>query len=464
LHSSGPWAILVVHEEPAACSFIQEALEAAGHAVALAHDARSALRVASAMRPELVVCALLTKRVNGLELLAQLRADRSSAAVSFLALAASTREPVARAIKLGAEACLVGPLSRQRLIETVDELCAARIQRRQGATRSILDTAARRRLHQAECYDPLATSDPAVLTLLARIRALVAAREPLVIVGEGSTAKEQVAEQVHCASGRSGMLIAIDCEALPAGLLEDELFGHEGSSRPGSGKRKLGLLEFADGGALYLHRSELLSVPLLNALLEVSSDGRVGRAGPVEARILFGLTAPFNAEEPLPDSPVRAALVARSCDTIFVPPLRDRRADIERLFAALIERECTLARRPVPRLTPEAVELLQRYSWPGNLRELREVSRAVAQTCDGQSILPLDLGPALRAPVRAPPARVPAKPGRGRLMRELERLETVRTIAALQVTEGLHPAAASILNISLRSLQARLRTSSLKRS
>ena len=207
---------------------------------------------------------------------------------------------------------------------------------------------------------------------------------PILIVGERGTGKELAVSRLHYLSGRwKGPLVALNCSALSPSVLESELFGHEAGAFTGASKRRMGRFEAANEGTLFLDEIGLIPVTIQEKILRVVEYGqfeRVGGSQPVRVDVrIIGAT---NADLPklAAEGKFKRDLLDRlSFEVLFLPPLRQRREDIALLarhFTARMSLE--LGWREVPEVTPEAMEALEKYPWPGNIRELKNVvERAV---------------------------------------------------------------------------------------
>ncbi len=222
----------------------------------------------------------------------------------------------------------------------------------------------------------------------------------VLITGESGTGKEMVAKTLHERSQRAGKpFIAINTAAIPADLLESELFGHEKGAFTGADKRRAGRFEQADGGTLFLDEIGDMPAPLQAKLLRVLEEGRVQRVGGSESKIVnVRLLAATHQHLPekIARGEFREDLYYRlNVIPVEIPPLRDRRDDIPALAAHLLDQAVTELGMDAPILLDEAVSLLCRHDWPGNVRELKNVMRRLAVLTPGASITLSDVALAL---------------------------------------------------------------------
>ncbi len=273
----------------------------------------------------------------------------------------------------------------------------------------------------------------------------VAPRGVSVLVrGESGTGKELVAKMIHHLSGREGALIAVNCAALPEGLLESELFGIEGGVATGVQARP-GKFELADHGTLFLDEIGDMQTSLQVRLLRVLQEREVTRVGgrrpiPVDVRLVAATHQ--DLEKLIGEARFREDLYYRLKGVeIELPPLRDRRADIPHLVRAFLEEFCRREAIPVPTLRSEALALLLGYDFPGNVRELQNVVEGAVSLADGEIDAEL-IRSLLAAPTQASPEAL-----------DLATLERRHISRVLKLTAGNKSEAAKILGLDRKTLQ-----------
>ena len=251
----------------------------------------------------------------------------------------------------------------------------------------------------------------AVLTQLAQVAPTSAT---VLLLGESGTGKELAANTIHAGSPRAGHpFIKINCAALPEGLIESELFGHEKGAFTGAVGMRKGRFEAADGGTLFLDEIGELAVSTQVKLLRVLQSGEIQRVGglrtvPVDLRIISATNK--DLKQAIAQHQFRADLYYRiSTLSILVPPLRERAEDILPLAEHFIRRhELRLNRHPVP-LPQETAEAIRRYPWPGNIRQLESAVERAVHLAEGGALLPEHFGIADLMENRRPAAPAPAQ-------------------------------------------------------
>ena len=244
---------------------------------------------------------------------------------------------------------------------------------------------------QRYSLDDFVSASRAMQAFLAVARRVVNTDSSLLILGETGVGKERLARAIHSESPRSaGPMVAVNCGALPEGLLESELFGHEQGAFTGATRARRGYFELADGGTIFLDEIADFPLHLQVKLLRVLEDHTVQRVGseraiPVNVRVMAATNHQLDAEVKTKhfrtDLYYRLAVVA-----LTIPPLRDRREDIPDLVRSYLGHFGAHLGRQVSEVSPDAMEALMRYSWPGNVRELINVIERAVLLCAGPTI------------------------------------------------------------------------------
>ena len=265
---------------------------------------------------------------------------------------------------------------------------------------------------------------------------------------------------IHQESGRAGLFVAINCAAIPADLLESELFGHRKGAFTGADRDRTGRFEVADGGTLFLDEITEMPLALQSKLLRVLQENSVERLGshtPIQVDLRVVAATNRDPQAAVADGHLRQDLYYRlNVVRVEVPPLRQRREDIPLLAEHFLEKYSRELGRHPPRLTPETLARLNAYAWPGNVRELENIMERAAVLARGDSITPDQLPREVSADA-APAASTAAaaEPALGDnllLPPQVDALEKRLIQEALQRTGDNKSAAARLLDISERSL------------
>jgi DNA-binding NtrC family response regulator len=434
--------------------------------VQAAPDGEAALRLLEESNVDVLLCDINMPRMDGMELLRRVR-ERANPPEAIMLTGHATVETAIEAMKLGA----YDYLSKPYHITELDALV------RQAADKRRLrvdNQRLRAQLARQSAMPNIVSESDAMREVIRLVERVAPSDASVLITGESGTGKELVAHAVHRLSNRAdSSFIDLNCAAFQESLLESELFGYEAGAFSGAKGRKLGLIELADGGTLFL--DEITELPLqlqakLLRAIETRSFYRVGAVRKVEVNVRIVAATNRNPDQVVADGAFRADLLYRiNGFQINLTPLRDRPDDIEPLAHYLLKQ---LSGTTPPELTPESLEALRAYHWPGNVRQLRNcLERAVLLSDNGRitlSELPPEVArPAsfVRTGMPAPagsPASVaaPDPTGAPSSLREVERQQI---LAALEQTGWHRGKTAEILGISPSTLYRRLRDYNLER-
>jgi len=347
-----------------------------------------------------------------------------------------------------------------RFLNVVSSLVALalRTQRPAEAARKSLEQenqTLKRELRERYDFDHLVGTSGPMRDVLAQVAQVSATSTSVLLRGESGTGKELVAHAIHYNSDRSaGPFIKVNCAALPETLMESELFGHERGAFTGAHTRKKGRFELAHGGTLLLDEIGELSPATQVKLLRVLQEREFERVGGnevlrVDVRLIAATSR--NLEQAIAERGFREDLYYRlNVFPIFLPPLRDRKADILLLADHFVNQYARTHRKPVKRITTPAIDMLMRYHWPGNVRELENVIERAVVVCDGVAIHGRHLPPTLQTPEASGTTPGSLKAAVGQLERDLLH-------DALKTTRGSVSEAARMLATTERILRYKLR-------
>jgi two-component system NtrC family response regulator len=366
--------ILVIDDDASLRRVTEYNLEQAGYRVLTATDGREGLRIFREEHPELVITDLQMPGLSGLEVLEQVKALLAETLVIVMT-AYGTIEQAVDAMKKGAHDFLTKPVSRDALLMVVDKAC--RLLGLQEENRRLREQLS----HQVEFSHLIGSSD-AMRQVLELIRRAAPSEATVLCTGESGTGKELVARAIHQTSDRhAGPFVAINCAAIPAELLESELFGHVRGAFTGAVNDRAGKFERANGGTLFLDEiGELpaaLQPKLLRALQEHEIEPVGGRPKRIDVRVVAATNR--DLESALGTGGFREDLYYRlAVITVEMPPLRARSDDIPLLVRHFLAKYAAAQLQ----VSPAAMTLLNRYAWPGNVRELENtIQRMIVLHC-----------------------------------------------------------------------------------
>ena len=439
--------ILVVEDEANLRRAVCRGLESRGHRTLQAGTLGEARRRLLGVSPDAVLLDLRLPDGDGLELLGELRAGHPETPVVILT-AYGDVDTAVRALKAGAEDFFEKPFELEALALILERLVEKKRLRDEVAS-------LRERLGEAE---PLGDS-PAWRAVMETVRRVAPTSATVLFTGESGTGKEVAARALHRLSGRKGEFVAVHAAALPAELLESELFGHARGAFSGAVKDKPGLFEQADGGTLFLDEIGELPPATQVKFLRVLQEGETVRLGETRPRRLdLRLAAATNSDlkEAVGGGKFRDDLYYRlAVVTVELPPLRERGEDVSLLAGHFLRRAAAAHGLPYRRFSPEAERLLAGYAWPGNVRELSNLCERLVILGRGEEIAPQEL-PAEMA--GAGSADWPPSPPRGMGLDEaLESLEGEMLRRALAEAGGVAQRAAKMLGLGRGAMQYKLK-------
>jgi two-component system nitrogen regulation response regulator NtrX len=369
--------LLIVDDEANTLASLSRAFRLAGHEATICDNAAKALELAKAQNFDLILSDVVMPGKDGLSLLEELKRQGVTAPVVMMSGQAHI-EMAVRATRLGALDFLEKPISSDKLMLTVEN--ALKLQRLESENRQL-----RQRLGKHE----IVWKGEAMRRVMTQLERVAASESRVCIFGETGTGKELVARTIHERSPRvAGPFVTLNCAAVPAELIESELFGHEKGSFTGASARHIGKFEQADQGTIFLDEIGDMPLNMQAKLLRVLEEGEVERIGgdrPVTVNVRVVVATHRDLEARVREEKFRQDLFHRiHVFPLVLPPLRERRQDIPALVEHFAAQVCAQnGWKPVP-FDAEAMEALQSHSWPGNVRELRNmVERLMLLATDG---------------------------------------------------------------------------------
>ncbi len=455
--------VLIVDDERTLARAIKAYLEEAGYHAEVADDAAAALPLLASLRPDVVFTDVRLPGMSGIELLRKIREFDPSIAVVVMT-AHGTIEGAVEAVKLGAFDYLKKPLDLEEL-----KLLAGRA-RETSALKEELSYYRNRAVRDLPFADVVGRS-PAMHAVLEQARHIAELEEtpPVLITGETGTGKGLVARTIHASGPRSAKpFIDVNCTALPATLMEAELFGHERGAFTDAKESRLGLFEAAEGGFIFLDEIGDVELALQGKLLKAIEQRVVRRVGgtrdrKIDVRILAATNRDLEREAERDhfrkDLYFRLAVIL-----LHLPPLRERGNDVLLLADHYLSRFSAKYGRPVRRLSSDAQGELLRYPWPGNVRELSHVIERAVLWSRGEELAPEHLGLSQPQAQGEPPIATPDGGGATRPVAPgaqssftLDQWERQMLEQALRDTGGNQTRAAQKLGISRDTLRYRLK-------
>ncbi|PPD12953.1 sigma-54 dependent transcriptional regulator [Methylophilus sp.] len=444
---SAPITILAVDDEPNMRRLLEISLRQAGYRALSASHGREALEMIQQQQIDLVVSDLHMPGMNGLQLLETLRKEYEH--LPFIMVTAQGEIKTAvEAMKLGASDYILRPFELETLEVAIDK--ALTLKRITQENTFFKET-------QQPDVTSLVGNSPPMQSLKQMIQQVAPEWATVFIVGETGTGKELVAKALHEASTRkSALFVAVNCAAIPADILESELFGHEKGAFTGAVKERVGKFELANGGTLFLDEITEMPIQLQSKLLRVLQENVVEKLGgnrqiALDVRVVAATNRdPMQAVK---EGKLREDLYYRlNVIQLQVPPLRERGQDVSLLADYFLVKRQT-------KLSESARVCLQQYRWPGNVRELENILERAAILAGNQAIQPQHLPADISQQIATPgPDKSSDDTGSHDLSipRATEAIERRLILQALDACQGNKTKAAKLLEISERSLWNKL--------
>lgn len=360
--------VLVVDDDGDLRTTISEALESSGFLVGQAVDGEKALESIRKERADLVMLDVDMPRMNGMECLNHIK-EYDPSIIVIIMTAYSTIEDAVKATKQGAYNYLAKPIKHHAIVEMAQRALEA-----QQMVRNMAFSGPVVRLDTGE-FVGSSTEMQKIFNIIYKLSRVDTS---VLIRGESGTGKELVARAIHYNSARKDhKLVPINCTTIPETLFESELFGHEKGAFTGADQRQIGKFQFAEGGTIFLDEIGELPLPMQVKLLRVLQERKfspVGSHREVDMGVRMIAATNRNLEEMIKKATFREDLFYRlNVIPIYLPPLRSRKEEIEKLVTHFITKFNSLHGTKILGMTPQASNVLLRHQWPGNIRELENV-------------------------------------------------------------------------------------------
>jgi DNA-binding NtrC family response regulator len=377
--------ILVVDDEPGARQSLEVILED-DYQVLTAGSGQEALEMLCKLPADLILLDVNMPDMDGLEVLRKVKEQDEEADVIMVSALNLARKAV-DAMKLGAYDYITKPYEPEDILSTVNRVISK--QRLHKELQFL-----RREVEESRGFDQIISQDKKMLEIFELVKKVAYASTNILITGESGTGKELVARSIHRQGNRkNGPFVAINCAAIPSELMESEMFGHEKGAFTGAHSRTIGKFEHANGGTLFLDEVSALRSDLQAKLLRVLQEREIERIGsnrPIKVDIRVISATNTNLEEAVGQGKFRQDLYFRlNVVPVPIPPLRERKEDIPLLVKHFLNRFNMAFNKRIPGFSEGALRALNRYHWPGNIRELENLTERIVVLSPGNA--PVDL-------------------------------------------------------------------------
>ena len=454
--------ILVVDDEQSLREVLSIMLKRAGYAVTSVSDGEEAIEQVQKEIFDLVITDLRMPKVDGMEVLRAVK-SASPETVVLIITAFATADSAVEAMKQGAYDYLTKPFQ----VDEVQLIIRNALEKRRLTTENIL---LKREMASQSSFAQLVGQSEAMQKVFDVVKKVADSKSNVLICGESGTGKELVARAIHYNSARSALpFVAVNCSAVPETLLESELFGHIKGSFTGAISNKAGLFEVANGGTIFLDEigdtTPTIQVKLLRVIQE-REFRRVGGTQDIKVDVRVVAATNKDLEKAVADGSFREDLYYRlAVIPIRLPPLRLRSGDIPLLVAHFLTRFSKESGKPVPTLSPEAMQVLLGHEWRGNVRELENLIERVVAFSTGGTVTEADMRGWLHRTV-SPQQQggIPTDlPDDGLdLEGMINGIEKDLLLKALERTQWVKKKAARLLRLNTRSFRYRLEKYAIK--
>ena len=483
-------AVLIVDDTPTNLEVLINCLSN-DYEVFVATDGESAIAQLQHARPDLILLDVMMPGIDGFETCRRLKEEKSTSdiPVIFMTALADTVDKV-EGFSVGAVDYITKPIQHEEVLARVNAHLTIRnlqtnleeandtLERRVTERTAQLSEALteveelkdrleaendylQEEIKKEHNFEEIISSSAAFERVLQQVTQVAVTHSTVLLLGETGTGKELLARAVHSASPRRDRpLVKVNCAALPANLIESELFGHEKGAFTGALSRRIGRFELADSGTIFLDEIGDMQLELQAKLLRVLQEGEIERLGnprPVAVDVRVIAATNRDLEEAIVQGEFRQDLFYRlNVFPITSPPLRERREDIPALVQRFVAIYGAKVGKEIARIPQGVIDTLQSYHWPGNVRELENIIERALITTSGPE---LQLGD-WRSADRAAASTEPTAAGPSRQVRSLEEVEKEHIITALQAADGKvsgSDGAAELLGLKASTLESRMK-------
>ncbi len=447
--------ILLIDDEKESCNALSLLLKKIGYAVEMCHSGEQALKLLREVSFDLIISDLVLPGISGIDILKWVKDDSPETCVILITGKASA-ETAVEAMREGALDYITKPFNLDRLKVQIEKALEKR--------RLIMENQyLRQQLHGRYRFDNIIGTSQAMQRVFSRMKKVTATDSTILILGASGTGKELVARAIHYNSPRKNKpFIAINCGAIPAELLESELFGHVKGAFTGAIADSPGKFEVANHGTIFLDEigdmPQQLQMKLLRVLQEHEFE-RVGSNRRIHLNIRLISATNVDLQEKVKNGQFREDLYYRlNVIPIHLPPLKERRGDIPQLARFFCEKICRGMNRPLVTIGDDAIQAMEAYHWPGNVREMENIIERTIALTDSQVIsrndLPSDIRETASPAVSSSPQVTSEGIDMNRVIAEMER-ELI--IQAMALGRGVKARAAKLLKINRTTLVEKIK-------
>lgn len=447
--------ILLIDDEKESCQALSLLLSRAGYRVESCHSGEKALSLLKKQSYELIISDLFLPGISGIDILKRVKEGFPQTCFILITGNASA-ETAVEAMKEGAFDYITKPFNFERLkLQVAKALEKSKL--------VVENQYLRQQLHRKYKFDNIIGSSQAMQQVFTRMEKVTGTDSTILILGASGTGKELVAKAIHFNGSRKDKpFIAINCGAIPADLLESELFGHVKGSFTSAVVDKQGKFEVANGGTIFLDEIGNMPLQLQMKLLRVLQEHEFERVGSSRRiRLDVRLISATNVDlaEHVKAGLFREDLYYRlNVIPITLPPLKERRGDIALLSRFFLSKICKEMNRSLMSLDQEALQAIEAYDWPGNVREMENIIERTIALTDGDTItcsdLPPDIGNVRREHLTAAPQVTEEGVDMNRVIADIERQMILQ---ALTLKGGVKARAANLLSINRTTLVEKIK-------
>ncbi|MBI4689315.1 MAG: sigma-54-dependent Fis family transcriptional regulator [Nitrospirae bacterium] len=446
--------ILIVEDRESMSEMLKETLKSVGYRTIIAKDGIEGIKRLKEERVDLVLTDLKLPKKDGMEVLKAAK-DENPLIPVIVMTAFGSVETAVLAMKEGAFDFITKPFDTDHLLM----LMRRAMETQRLTTENIL---LKEEVSSRQGLPKIIGRSGKIVEVAQQVQKVAPSKTTVLILGESGTGKELFARAIHDLSPRRHYpFVAINCAAIPRELLESELFGHEKGSFTGADFKKIGKFELADKGTIFLDEIGEMDIALQSKILRVLQEEEIERVGGLKTiKIDVRIIAASNKdiEKAVSEKTFREDLFYRlSVFPVIIPPLRERPEDIPLLAEFFLHEYCMELKTPLKNISNDALEILIKYQWKGNVRELENTIERAIILCDGKTITSEHMSLS-SLPLEADMKGLPMNGTLGDTAKEALRIaESQRIIKALKETKGNKSRASEILQVSYKTLLTKIK-------